>query len=249
MWNPFSKKLGNSNGQQHSDESILKERIFFEALERKRQEDPLIGAKIGSKEVFNRLIELMKKIDTKGIHAETLLGILGTLGGYSCQASIREEFVTEKGISERKVFLIVECADGSQYYFGDMVNKPLVESQYSVWSLAAGVVQHLGAKNFIDIKEVFMYVTQTVGSNQFGIPRLPEGHNLGDVPKNFLKHLWPVYLPVAKQFCPASEWPILFGMAVQEGITFCKDIIDPLLALSIVMECAVPMSKIDFKSL
>lgn len=249
MWNPLSKKIGISNSQQRSEESADRNSIFFQTLEKKRHEDPLISAKIGAKEVFHRLIELMKKIDAKGIHADTLLCILGTLAGYSCQASLRSEFVEEKGMSEKVVFTIIGCADGSQYFFGDMVNKPLAENQYSVWALATGTVKHLGVQQLININDIFSHVVGTVGSNNFGIPRIPEGHNVGDLPQNYLKHLWPVFLPVAKQFCPASEWPILFGLAVQEGIVFCKDVIDPLLALSIVMECAVPMAKIDFNSL
>ena len=43
------------------------------------------------------------------------------------------------------------------------------------------------------------------------------------------------------------KWPILFGLAVQETMLFGKDIIDSKTARLIVMESAVPMSKIDLK--
>jgi hypothetical protein len=57
--------------------------------------------------------------------------------------------------------------------------------------------------------------------------------------------LWPQLFPLAQKFCDKpSDWPILFGVAIQEIIFASKDLIDPDLALRIVMESAVPMSKI-----
>lgn len=221
---------------------------ILQAIAEKRHEDPLIGAKIGSKEIYHRIVRGMR--DEKGVHIETLLCILGTLAGYSCQASVIEEFINEKGLSMNQVFNIVECVDGSHYFFGDILNKPLVESQFSIWSLAAGVVKSLGVTELIDINDIFQYVSHSVGTNDFGIPRIPDDHKPGDLPRNYLKYLWPNLFQLVKQFCPApEEWPILFGLAIQNAIIDGKNAIAPLLALSIVMESAVPMSKIDFNDL
>lgn len=219
--------------------------VFLKMISDKRNKDPLIGAKLGSKEIFNRLLDVMK--DEKGVHIQTLLCALGSLAGYSCQASIRSEFVNGKGQKENEVFMIVNCKDGKQYFFGDRINKRLVEDHYSVWSLVAGAVVNLGVKELIDIHEIFEYVTKTTGSNNFGIPRITDSNRAGDTPYNYVKYLWPKLLPVVKLYCFDYEWPILFGLAVQECIIFGKDVIDPKVALSIVMESAVPMSKIDLQ--
>lgn len=243
---PFSKKDIESKEQkanERTDDRVSS--VFFETIAEKRKEDPLIGAKVGSKDIFNRLISVMQ--DSKGVHIESFICALGSLAGYSCQAGLRREFIEGKDLSENEVFAIIDCKDGSRYYFGDKVNKPLVEDQYSVWSLAAGIVQHLGAKELIDIRELFEHVTKTVGSDSFGIPRIPEGHKPGDIPVNYVKHLWPAFLPVVESYCPPCEWPILYGMAVQEAIGMGKDAIDPVFALSIAMESAVPMAKADIK--
>lgn len=243
-WWPFSKKRDVSDNRQKNEE--LATAVFLQTIAGKC-EDPLIGAKLGAKEIFQRLTQGMK--DEKGVHIESLLCALGALAGFACQASVRGEYILEKGFDEKKVFTILGCANGRQYFFGDMVNKLLAESQYSIWSLAAGAVQHLGVNKLIDIGEIFKHTAQTVGGDSFGIPRIPQDHKPGDLPQNYLKHLWPVLFPVVKQFCPASEWPLLFGLAIQEGIYLGKDVLDPLLALSIVMESAIPMSKVDFNSL
>jgi hypothetical protein len=52
-----------------------------------------------------------------------------------------------------------------------------------------------------------------------------------------------------KSFCPEPvNWPLVFGMAAQEAIIRGKDLIAPGLALSIVLESAIPMSKVDLSN-
>lgn len=213
---------------------------FFRALEERRKEEPLIGAIIGGKEVCQRLVEAMK--DAKGVHVESLLGALGSLAGFACQMSVR----AEDPAAGDGAFVVVGGADGRSYFFGNRLNQPLAESQYSVWGLTAGKAQSFGCTELPDINEIFSYVTTTVGGDRFGLPRILEGHRPGALPLNYLKALWTGIMPTVRRFCvQPAEWPILFGIAIQEAMTIGKDVIDPKLATVIVMECAVPMSKID----
>jgi hypothetical protein len=47
-------------------------------------------------------------------------------------------------------------------------------------------------------------------------------------------------------FCrQPSEWPFLFGLAIQQALDMGKDVLPNEEALQIVMECAIPMSKVD----
>ena len=62
---------------------------LINAIRERSQEDPFIGAKLGAKEVFQRLVEGMK--DSNGVHIESLLTALGALAGYACQANLREQ--------------------------------------------------------------------------------------------------------------------------------------------------------------
>jgi len=246
---PFGKKE-NEVRERREDEGQKNqaggtpEEIFFRTINERRKEDPLIGAKIGAKEILNGLVARMK--DDRGVHTESLLCALGALAGYSCQASLRKALVEDRGLSEQQVFAIVEAKNGSRYFFGDQINKPLAENPLSVWSLAAGAMQRLGINAAIDLGGIFKHVSETVGSNSFGVPRAPEGHQPADLPVHYVQYLWPQLLPTAKKYCASpSEWPIMFGLAVQEGIVLGKDVLDPLMALSIAMESAVPMAKAD----
>ncbi|MBV8857205.1 MAG: hypothetical protein JOZ02_09770 [Acidobacteria bacterium] len=205
--------------------------------------DPLIGAKVGGKEVAERMMAAMKT--ERGIHVESILGALGSLAGYACQASVRAR-ARAQGLDERALFVCAECTDGKVYFFGDDLNRPLAEDQHSVWSIAAGGAQVTGCRDIPDPDDVFAHAAATVGSPEFGLPRLPPEHPLHDTPRNYVEAFWPEVFRLASKFCPAPEhWPVLLGLAIQEIMLQAKGAIDPCLALKVVMECAIPMSKID----
>ena len=205
--------------------------------------DPLIGAKIGGKEVLERMMAAMKT--ERGVHIESILGALGSLAGYACQASVRAR-ARAQGLDETALFARAECTDGKTYFFGDDLNKPLAEDQHSVWSLAAGGAQAAGCTDIPDPGDVFAHVAATVGSPEFGLPRLTPEHPIHDTPLNYVEAFWPEVFRLASKFCPDPEhWPILLGLAIQDLMAQAKGVIDPCLALQIVTECAVPMSKID----
>ena len=211
----------------------------------KQKTDPLIKVKIGGKEIFQRIVVGLK--DERGVHIESLLSILGALAGYACQFSVREQNIKSGAKSPVSRLTVATGADGRTYYFGDALNKPLAESRYSVWSLTAGTIRQLG-KPLPDLTDIFKHATATVGSAQFGVPRLPEGHGAGGLPIDYLQAFWPRILPVAQRFCDEpAHLPMVFALAIQNAIVMGKDVIDPTLAGTIAMESAVPMSKVDLR--
>lgn len=234
------EKQNAAQSPQHTDPASA---ALLRAINEKRKTNPLIGAQLGAKEVNARLFEAMR--DEKGIHVETLLCALGSLAGFACQQHIREDN-RQQGLPETSSLTVVGCGDGKNYYFGDKLNGVLAESQFSVWSLAAGAAQHNGCDPLPNVHEIFSHVTKTVGTPDFGIPRPITGHHAGDKPLNYVKGLWPVLIPIVKQFCPqSSAWPILYGFALQEAMDMCKGVIPQESALRIIMESAIPMSKIE----
>jgi hypothetical protein len=239
----FDKFFGSKLQEKKEPQMDPKTTALVNAIRARSKEDPLIGAKLGAKEIFQRLLDGMKS--SKGVHVESLLCALGALAGYACQANLRAQAFA-KGMRETAAFQTVETSDGKQYFFGDPLNHALVEEQLSVWSIVGGAVQHAGAKEFPDLKELFQHTSSVLGTRQFGIPRLPENHKPGDMPVNYLKAIWPKLFPTVKLFCPnPAHWPVLYSLAIQEAIHAGKYTIDPGLALRIVMESAIPMSKVD----
>jgi hypothetical protein len=222
------------------------ERWESELLERVKEmsgKDPLIGAKIGGKELAQRMLAVMKT--ERGVHVESILGALGSLAGYACQASVRAR-ARAQGLDETALFMRAEGADGKVYFFGDDLNRPLAEDQHSVWSIAAGGAEAAGCGDIPDPSDIFRHVAATVGSPEFGLPRLPPEHPMHDTPINYVEAFWPEVFRLTSKFCPDPDhWPILLGLAIQDVMAQAKGVLDPCLDLQIVTECAVPMSKID----
>ena len=250
----FRKSSGSAESEKSSSAEEPRESVrpqdaaLLAAIEEQKKNDPLIGAKIGGKEILDRLLTVLK--DEKGVHAESLFCALGSLAGYACQANLRAQAVS-KGMDPNAPFMVVKTKDGKPYYFGDPLNQCLAESKFSVWSLSAGAAQHAGAKTLPDINEIFEHSTKALGSEQFGIPRYPTEYKAGDLPINYVKALWPVLLQVVKIFKLKQEpmlWPLLCAFAIQDAFKMVKGAISPEHALSIVMESAVPMSKVDLES-
>jgi len=240
-----------SSSAEHRSDLDPQTEALIRAIREKSNENPLIGAKIGANEILNSLLETMK--DDKGVHSESLLCALGSLGGYAAQASIRAQNLA-KGLPETTSLHCVECTDGSKFYLGDSLNSALAGGQYSVLSLAAAAAESLGmtgmSENYVPmIEELLDHTMSTMGGQDFGIPRLPQQHMPASNPIEYAK-LWPVIHSKIYLFCPdPSHWPVLFGIAIQNAMDMAKNAIVPSVAIKIIMESAVPMSKIDLGSI
>jgi hypothetical protein len=194
---------------------------LLEAIREKRATDPLIGAKVAGREILGRLILAMK--NEKGVHSESLCCALGALAGYACQASLRAQAVEH----------------------GSLI-KLLAEDPYSVWRLAAGAAQQAGASELPDLASIFKHVAATVGTPAFGIPRYGGGHGAADLPATYVRTLWPALLPILRKLTDdPALWPQAYSFAIQDAIRSVEPALAPQVALSIVMESAVPMSKLD----
>ena len=222
--------------------SPAEEAVLRQIAERSA-EDPLIGAKIGSRYLTQHVLAAMKT--ERGVHIESFLCALGALAGYACQASVRAQALA-RGLPETALFTEAKTKDGRTFYFGDALNKPLAESEYSVWGLAAFGAQEAGCAQLPEVEPIFAHVAATVGSEEFGKPRTPADHPVHELPIVYLRALWPALAPTIRKFCTdPAHWPVLVGLSVQEAIGMGKQALDPCLGLRIVMESAIPMSKVD----
>src|SRR5262249_10197005 len=68
--------------------------------------------------------------------------------------------------------------------------------------------------------------------------------SLPELPRAALKRTWPKAASILQRYRPA-EWPVLLGGAVYRIITANQDVLAPPVALRVVLEAAVPMSKLN----
>jgi hypothetical protein len=215
-----------------------------DAIRRESANDPHVGAKIGAREVLQRLLAALSQGPGRRVHAESLLTALGALAGYACQMSVRAQNLT-LGRPEFAGFIVAE-ADGRRFFFGEAPNRFLFEDRFSVRSLAAGQATALGLAEEPNPHEVAKHVSETMGTPAFGVPRLPEGHRPAELPVVYVKTLWPALFPTVKLTCQNPElWPLLYAVAAQQAMDMAKATMPPDLLYALVMEAAAPMAKID----
>lgn len=207
--------------------------------------DPLVGAKIGSCELTQRLLAALTA--KREAHPESLLCALGAIAGYSCQASVRAQALA-RGLPEAALLTARQSDDGKTYYFGDALKQPLAESPCSVWAIAGAGAQRAGCNTPPDLVEIFKHCASTNDTPAFGQARNAQKNTAGDSPFSYVRKYWPALKPLIVMYCPNPEhWPILVGLSIQDVIIRGKSALDPGLALQLVMEAAIPMSEIDLK--
>ncbi|MBF0145899.1 MAG: hypothetical protein HQL84_04975 [Magnetococcales bacterium] len=213
-------------------------------IEEHKNVDPFIGAKIGAKEINQRLLHALK--EERGVSAPRILRILGSLAGYACQEAVRGEMIAAGRDNWQSAFIIIEDKKGRKYYSGDVLYSALLKNKYSVFGIVCGAANQLGCSEYPDMIELVEYVTHSIGTERFGIPRFPGPPQDNNILIQDVRALWPVVLPILMKYCDQPKlYPISLSIALQEIIRSGKDVIPPKRALSLIMECAVPMSKID----
>lgn len=219
------------------------------AIHEQAQNDPHIAAKIAAQSLLNRSFSILQ--DDRGVHVESVFALLGSLAGQACLQSALAQIADKEHPDENDALITVTDTQGRNYYYGNPINNLLLEGHFSVWSLVGGAVQSHGGA-LPDIDDIVKHVVQSIGKPQFGTPRLPDGVEIRFSPQEYLR-LWQPFkaeildvLPV-----PARDWPFAYALAIQNFMVQGQDFMMPgqtalsvATAAVIVMECAVPMSKI-----
>jgi hypothetical protein len=182
---------------------------------------------------------------------ETVLCALGALAGYAAQQAIRETLVKPGKLTLDQAFVVIETRSGEVFFFGDLLNEIIVdkhglrgESSASIWKVVAEGGHEAGAINLPDVTDMIKYCAATAGHEEFGIPRVPDAHMPELLPREALSRFWPAARRKLAGREPMS-WPLHLAMAARMLIVDLKGAIRPDIAVGIVMEAAVSMSKID----
>lgn len=214
----------------------------------------------------------------RGVHVETLLTAVGALAGFSAQNAIWESIVKPgklplhggKNMAEG-AFVVAEGKNGETYYFGDLLNSYLVPQpakygppeSLTLYAFVAAAVVGAGKKQVghDELGDIFANAARTVGGADFGVPRLPKENRPHLMPREALNKLWPVTrqtlqfkdpklvgAPGEFDPRPPAEWPMMIGIVAQRLIEKTKATLDPRLGMQIVFEAAIPMSKVDPKT-
>ena len=176
-------------------------------------------------EVINKVVDLFafRYSDNKGVtnYAE-VFNALGSLAGFACQMSIREGYIKPGLMESDRTFIIQQTKDGSKYFFSDFLNDQLVGNKKiktSVWSLVAGAAQQAGAKELPDVQDIADYNFKTLGTADFGVPRVPKKYQAKDLPIDIIKRNWtPMFQILTDNQVDPKFWGWVFALAARDLI-------------------------------
>lgn len=189
--------------------------------------------------------------DTRGISPETILSAAGALAGFAAQEAIWEGVVRPGKMSAAQALVCVKTISGETYYFGGFLNTILAstrEGQLSIWRLVAGAAVKAGVSSLPLLEPLFAHCAETVGTPNFGKPKLPSNLVLKELPRESLRHWNFVKTILVTAGVEPLHWPLEIGVAAQNLILQAKETVPADIAALVVMQAAISMSKVDPKT-
>ena len=215
-------------------------------LAEREQEEPLVRMQVAGTVVFDLFVRMLQ---TEGgrVRIEDLIAALASLGGHLCLVGVLDRLRAGSLAPQQIGMLEVEGRDGHRYYFGDEPNRLLLESEWSLLSLVLGAAHHHGAPVSLAMVEQAMKRTAArVGSDEFGKVEVPDGHQPALSPFDWVRHGRAKMIETLDLYeVPPQARPTAVGFALQRAIDQSRDVLDPLVAAQLAVECAVPMAKVD----
>ena len=156
------------------------------------------------------------------------------LAGMACHEAVK---------ASNGSFHVAAVKDGRKYYFGDYVNRYLLESRTSVFSFCNAVTDVTADT----VRALAVSVVQRVGGEDLTIWNMP-----ADIVYQRIKACWDgIHENMTARFCKApSEWPVLYGIVMQNILMQSIRIGAPAEeAGRMAMECALVISRMDTDSL
>ena len=208
---------------------------------------------IAMDDLSNDLLDWLKDELRRGksVQYEAVLCALGALAGYAAQQAIRETLVKSGEMTLDQAFVVIETRSGEVFFFGDLLNDLIIdkhglrgEGHVSIWKLVSEGGYEAGAINLPDVTDMIKHCAATVGHEEFGILRVPDVHMPELLPREALSRFWHAARRKLAGTDPMT-WPVLLALAARKLVVELKSEIRPDIAVQIVMEAAVPMSKID----
>jgi hypothetical protein len=192
--------------------------------------------------------------DAKGaVDYPAVFNALGSLAGYGCQMAVRESFITPGIIQEDTAFYVYKASNGQRYYLSTLVDAQLEGNdkiKTSVLTLVNNAAQESGVNSMPDFKEISQYNFKTMGTDDFGIPRIAKKYTRLEAPVDILIRNWlPMKALFTANHVDSKFWGWTFALAAHDIILKHHTEFDPATAEEIVMEAAIPMSTINPASL
>jgi hypothetical protein len=195
-----------------------------------------------------RIVELLKsEIDAGGdANQVALLTAIGALAGYAAQRAVWEGVVLPGALNVADAFRVIKSPSGESFYFGAETDKLIgsLDPRYlSIWKIVTGNTKAATGEH-PEMVELFEHCAASAGTPEFGIPRLPDERKPDLMPRDAVNRLWAKARLLLARTEP-TLWPMHMAVAARSLILAAQPAVPVALGIRIVMEAAVPMSRID----
>jgi hypothetical protein len=164
--------------------------------------------------------------------------------------SIRKSLIEAQRLDPDSILVEVVTKNEEKYYFSDLLNWIVFENvetpPYSIWAFVSAAVPGEYQPLMPDIADIVSNAARTIGTHRFGVPRLPPAHMPLKTPRAALDEHWrPIRDELVVSRRDPSAWPYDLASAAHWQMLTSQPTLPVALAASIVMEAAIPMSKVD----
>jgi len=212
---------------QEADSALME---MIAAVENAKENNPFVAYEATGNDLVYAIFDIAKNAD--GVHLEKALGIVGALAGYSC--AIAAGLLSEKNANATE--------DASHRRLIDTLVYDGNTSLYRVWVSKAAV---LGAPASFDLRELLQHTDAQLGTPGFGVPRLPNGRHMSETPLTFVLDHWSELFGILNRYDEHfAGWPLSLAAAGAQLMEMGISAMPAEEALQILMECAVPMSRV-----
>ena len=224
-------------------------RNLLKLLESEEGNQPHQRTQLAGKVVFDAVCEILNS--DKGVRIEDLIAALAATGGLHCAFAALEAHAQLGPQAHEHDVVSVSGKDGLAYVFGNLPNQFLLESQFSLLSLAMGMAQDCGAQVSMEQAQAVMgRLASRVGTPAFAQPDLPANHMPFERPTTAaLMFLSKLNQALQIYEVATAKRPEAMGFALQNALELGKAAIDPNMAIKIVVEYAVPAARMDPRAL
>lgn len=201
-------------------------------VELRRKEDIYAGAKLAGREIYANLLEMLKT--EKGVHIESLLAVIGAVGGYECMNGIMTALkatLTAGGYPLSAAgalsIFIAECKSGEKLLFGDRVG-----NQFCAFCMNAA---KLSESPYEALKPLAEKAAETGGTPEYW--ETPFNKTVGGTPKELSEMFRGKFETTFKIF---SRYPqermLAWSVAAQTAVDKAREIVGLDTAMSIISE-------------
>lgn len=205
-------------------------------------------AKVAGEFFFEILYQKMASaIPGEPVGLENFVALLSSAGGVACIATSLCEFEIVRMRDPETNWILEQQVGGHSYFIGDLPGRYLYECKNSLLNIALMYARKCGADIRHDfLHEPIAHAQRSIGTNAFGVPRLPSENMPDALPFDLAMCAWPQAELAFEETGLALEWrPAALGFAIGKAIDTGAQALDPMILAKVAVECAVPMSTVD----